>query len=441
MARETLVHVWPADAVDPIVAGVFRLEPDRRVGTFTYDDQYRAGHFPGLAPDMPIKNKQIKVINGDAIFPLFRDAGPDDWGRRVLERRLGRPVDLFESLVLCPVDGVGNIALGELDSSRSIALTLDEFLEHYEALDTAKKLAETHVETAVLQAVNNGTSLGGTKPKLSIERKDKQFLLKFPANGDTPWLPHVEAALLCMATKCGINACKAEVYRLPGKEKFGLLVERFDRYKVNGGFARIPYVSAHSVLRMDIAELRADPRDIALYATRGFDPQSLARSYPAFADAMMRWCGGKTHHAEQLRELWRRIVFNGLVRNIDDHTRNHGLICSDPHAGIWQLSPAFDVVTPVAAMRRPAMSSAYRYVKAGRHGTGTNTPRLVWSANREDLIEAAVSHYQYEREEASMWFEATQQYVRTHWQTSLLEQGMPNEEVARYENALGLGWE
>jgi serine/threonine-protein kinase HipA len=102
----------------------------------------------------------------------------------------------------------------------------------------------------------------------------------------------------------------------------------------------------------------------------------LRKSYVALASDMAKWCGGKEYHREERRELWRRIVFNALIRNLDDHTRNHGLLCQShtPHA--WRLAPAFDLVPAMAITETPALAMAYRYIspaKRGRHRSSIPT--------------------------------------------------------------------
>ena len=426
--RVASVWVWLPGDTGPTLAGQF--QHDGKQGEFVYALAYLAAKHPPLAPDMPTKAAKCRISDGAGIFPIFLDAGPDTWGLHLLERRLERQIDLFESLTLCPVDGVGNLALGELTEERMRVLSIDQFLSILEEIKAQGK-AITDVQEQVLDAVENGTSLGGTKPKLTLEKDGVQYLAKFPAKGDDPWLPHVESAMLKLSKRCGIDACEAEVWQLPDGKNTALLIKRFDRAPVSGGQSRLGFVSAHSVLRLDKQPVNATQADAGLlgFGTQGFSTDSLRKSYVAFADAMARWCGGHEFHLEARRELWRRIVFNALIRNTDDHARNHGLLCVDMPAKRWQLAPAYDLVAPPIAREVPNLALAYRYIRP----TNKQQARLVWAASRQDLIDAGVAHYGYKAEEATAQLETSIALIQSEWRNALAAEGMPTDAIQRYQ--------
>jgi serine/threonine-protein kinase HipA len=425
--RVAPVWVWLAERAEPVLAGLFAHANGR--GRFTYDAAYLAARHPPLAPDMPTKAASLLISDGAGIFPVFQDAGPDTWGVHLLERRLERQIDAFEALTLCLVDGVGNLALGELTAERRRVLEVDEFLAILDEIRIQGK-AVTDVQEQVLDAVENGTSLGGTKPKLTLAREGIQYLAKFPAKGDDPWSPHVESAMLKLAGKCGVDACRGEVWSLPDGRNKALVLERFDRVAISGGIGRLGFVSAHSVLRLDkqpVSAAQADG-DLLGFGTQGFSPESLRKSYVAFADAMARWCGGQTYHREARRELWRRIVFNALIRNSDDHARNHGLLCRDMAAKRWGLAPAYDLVAPPLARDVPSLALAYLYTKpSARHA-----PRLVWAATQSDLLESAVQHYGYGHDEAAAHLSDAAKTVQSGWRDALAAEHIPAADIERY---------
>lgn len=425
--RSAPVWAWLPGQTSPILAGTFSLSGAH--GQFVYAADYLSAKYPPLAPDMPTRSRPLRITDGCAIFPIFQDAGPDAWGVHLLERRLERPIDTFEALTLCPVDGVGNLALGELTDERLRVLGIDEFLTILADIEAQGK-AVTDMQEQVLDAVENGTSLGGTKPKLTLTRDGQQYLAKFPAKGDSPWTPHVEAAMLKLSKRCGINACEGEVWRLPDGRSTALLLKRFDRISVNGGTARIGFVSAHSVMRLDRQPANAAQADASLltFGTQGFTSDSLRKSYIAFAESMARWCGGREAHLEARRELWRRIVFNALIRNTDDHARNHGLLCTDMATKRWQLAPAYDLVAPALARETPNLALAYLYIRP----TTRQQPRLVWAATRADLIMAAELHYGYSHDEALAYLQSTHDAVQSEWRTALADEGIPAAEIERY---------
>jgi serine/threonine-protein kinase HipA len=377
---------------------------------------------------MPLTRGALRVSAGKAIFPLFLDAGPDTWGRHILERRLGRDISEFEALSVCPTDGVGNIALGDLTEERMQLLTIEQFLAILGELE-ASGVAQNDLEERVLDATQNGTSLGGTKPKLTLVRDGTQYLAKFPEPGDSPWLPHTEWVMLRLADECGIRACKADVWHLPDG-RAALMVERFDRITQPTGWARTAYISAHALLRLDMFPPRKDEQ--LTLATQGFTASGLRRSYVSLAADMAKWCGGHEAHRDERRELWRRIVFNALIRNLDDHPRNHGFlcICHDPH--VWQLSPAFDLVPARAIPQAPSLAMAYRYIPAAKKGRQQTVPRLITRVSTDDLLAAATEHYGYERDEALTYLKDAATTVRARWQPLMNESGMPVEEVQRF---------
>lgn len=435
MSRTAPVHVWLPGASEPVLAGEFEHNSSATAfGRFRYVDAYVAAKHPALAPDLPVKAKIPPVLGGSGIYPLFLDAGPDAWGRRLLARRLGRDVDPLEALILCPADGVGNIALGPLTPERLRVLTVDEFLAILADI-AAGQPVRSILEQQVHEAFQ-GTSLGGTKPKLSIVRGGKHYLAKFPEQADDPWLPHVECATLKLARECGIDACAAEVWHLPDHGRCGLLVERFDRTGVGAAVGRRGFVSAHALLRLD--QLTPAQQDTLQYGTQGYTAAALQKSYVAFADALPRWCKSQALQWEMRRELWRRIVFNALVRNIDDHAKNHGLLCEDMASGVWKLSPAFDLLPAAAGIERPALAMAYHYVPP-RHRGRTATPgRLVTVVDTDDLVAAGAAHYGVPKEEGAVFLRSTAERIAARWRDLMAAEGMPAPDIERYANAFAL---
>lgn len=440
MTASTPVHVWLPEQVEPTLAGTFTHDPSKLRGQFEYAESYKAASHPALAPDMPLRKSKLTVSGGAAIFPVFLDAGPDTWGRHLLSRRLERDVSELEALMLCPTDGVGNIALGELTSARLQVFTQAEFVAVLEDVE-AKGVAVTDLEEQVLNAVQNGTSLGGTKPKLTIERDGQQFLAKFPAPGDSIWLPHIECAMLKMARACKVDAiADPEIWQV-SQGRSALLVPRFDRVTTAAGTARRGYVSAHSVLKLDHFSA-PKPGDILQLSLTGISPQAFRKSYVSFVEAMTPWCGSEQQLFEERRELWRRIVFNALIRNLDDHTHNHGLLCHDMLSPIqrWRLSPAFDLVPFAAASAQPTFCMAYRWVPANTRKK-IRQPRLVSGVNLDDLLAAATEHYGYSTEEARDHLHEAAATVTNQWERYLEEEGVPTLERSRFNGTFAFAGE
>jgi serine/threonine-protein kinase HipA len=344
---------------------------------------------------------------------------------------LEHDVDEMEALMLCPTDGVGNIAIGELSNERNRVLSIDEFLGILAKLESGKTAAN-NLETQILDAIQNGTSLGGTKPKLSISRQGEHYLAKFPEPGDSPWLPHVECAMLKLAALVGIRACESEVWHLPDARRSALLVKRFDRVASPSGVCRKGFISAHALLRLDLTP--PVPSEVLNFGTRGFSPSTLRKSYVSFAAEMQKWCGSQEAHLAARQELWRRIVFNGLIKNADDHSKNHGLLCDDMQHQHWQLSPAFDLVAHPYAPEHTALAMAYRYVPAPRRGPQA-PPRVVTRVDSQDLIAAACEHYGYGEVEARDFLRFAGGTVTNTWRDLMATEGIPESEIERYRGA------
>lgn len=170
-----------------------------------------------------------------------------------------------------------------------------------------------------------GSSLGGARPKASVvDREGRLSLAKFPKKDDPYSVAAWEHLALTFAREAGIRTAESELLAIDGQNV--ILLERFDR----DGAARIPFLSAMSLLD-------------------GVDQE--ARSYLEIAEVIRRF--GAVARTD-LRELWRRMAFNVLISNTDDHLRNHGFLYAG--AGGWTLSPAYDL-NPVPPLIKPRFLS------------------------------------------------------------------------------------
>lgn len=166
-----------------------------------------------------------------------------------------------------------------------------------------------------------GSSLGGARPKASVREKNGWLAIaKFPRKDDDISNVLWESVALDLAAKAGIEVPKGRVQKIAKKPV--LIVDRFDR----AGTQRIPFLSAMSML-----------------AAKDND----TRSYLELADALRRYGAAPK---DDLEALWRRIVFNILISNTDDHLRNHGFLYAGANG--WRLSPAYDL-NPVPTDVKP----------------------------------------------------------------------------------------
>jgi serine/threonine-protein kinase HipA len=168
-----------------------------------------------------------------------------------------------------------------------------------------------------------GSPLGGARPKSGVRLPDGSLAIaKFPSPDDFRDIAAGEILALTLAREAGITVTEHRLVALEGRSVS--VITRFDR----NGAQRIPFVSAHSLLGL----ARDDPG-----------------AYTRLADGI-RQLGDDV--ADDLRELWRRLVFSLLSSNYDDHLRNHGFLMH--HPGRWALSPAYDL-NPVPEIDRARM--------------------------------------------------------------------------------------
>ncbi len=224
-------------------------------------------------------------------------------------------VDDFSRVGALRLRGPDGTWLRSVNKGRRTTPPLIELARVYEASRAVERGKETAEDLRYLQG--RGTSLGGMRPKCTVVDEDGCLGIgKFPSVDDARSVTRGEVLALKLASKAGIDAASARIVLLgdKGAEVAVAVIRRFDRDDNNG---RIPYQSAASVLQA----ARADDR-----------------SYTEVADAI------RSHgHAPtpDLHQLWRRLVFNLLITNVDDHLQNHGFLHVD--RGLWRLAPAFDI--------------------------------------------------------------------------------------------------
>ena len=171
--------------------------------------------------------------------------------------------------------------------------------------------------------LSSGGSFGGAKPKALIEIEGAQWVIKF-FNNEPIDVPLIEHATMTLAKQAGIQVAETTVITLVGEH--ALLVRRFDRE----GNRRIHSISAGTALRAR--------------TPLGQEPEF---GYPALAQ-LLRMAGDEKNdrNHQDMKELFRRMVFNILIDNTDDHEKNHALLMDEPEKhGKFKLSPAYDVLT------------------------------------------------------------------------------------------------
>lgn len=290
-----------------------------------------------LEPSLTLGRGAFAPIPGQSTFGSIGDSAPDTWGRRLMQRaehrgaqREGRAVrTLMEADYLLGVSDVSRV--GALRFRRAGAEAFEaqttagvpHLVELGRLLQITERVLRDEETDEDLQVIfAPGSSLGGARPKASvIDQHGQLSIAKFPKEADDYCVELWESVALRLAARAGIRVPDSKLMDVAGKPV--LLSRRFDR----SATARIPFLSALSMMGLKDGD-RA--------------------SYPELVDVL-------TRHGADARagasELYRRMAFNVLISNVDDHLRNHGFLWSGP-AG-WILSPVFDLnPTPVEVRPR-----------------------------------------------------------------------------------------
>ena len=363
-------------------------------GGFLFDPDLRLYEGRQYAPDKPL-------------FGVFSDSCPDRWGRLLMKRREAilakeenrKPRALTESDYL----------LGVYDETRIGALRFSTeengpFLSAEKGLCAPPWMTLRTLESASLAFENDesgqeekwlrqllapGSSLGGARPKASVQAPDDSlWIAKFPSKHDEWNSGAWEIVVRDLAAKCGLNVpeAKLETFSETGST---FLIKRFDR----SGNRRIHFSSAMALLGKTDGEGAegASYLDIAAFIkSNGSSPK------------------------QDLKELWKRIVFNMAVSNTDDHLRNHGFLLTEQG---WTLSPAYDV--------NPNIYGDTLSLNVSEDDNSISF----------DLAAQTAEYYDIRVEEAKSIIAGIQKKVSENWWTVAVGYGLSRDAASRMEPA------
>ena len=339
--QECYVYITLPDQTAPVTAGRFVLDRDRHgtaIGRFVYGRTYRdRADAVELDPvELKLAPKTYETASMGGVFGALRDAGPDYWGRRVIERHAGvAQLGELDYLLHSPDDRAGALGFGlgaEPPAPRrdfNQTLDLEKLQKIADDLVREEDVAATPIAAQVEELLLIGTSMGGARPKAVVEDDSGLWIAKFNRTDDKWNHARVEHSMLVLGRRCGLTTSESRVVTIGGRDV--LLVKRFDREKTKAGYLRARMVSALTLLRAEDSH-----RSRELW------------SYVILAEELRRACA---EPKKQAQELFRRMCFNALISNTDDHPRNHAIIAK---AREWKLSPAYDLTpsTPVSLEQR-----------------------------------------------------------------------------------------
>jgi len=349
-----LVWLFPPTGAAPLVCGELRRIGGGRKLAFRYDAAWLAQPDAfALAPDLPLKAGEIEPAAHLDVHPVFEDAGPDDWGRRVIDRAYqpSRRL-LLDYLALagqCPVGALGFTWPDQPLQTDTLAglESIEELLAAVHSVENREPLSQRHA-----RLLKPGTSVGGMRPKALIAIDGQPWMAKFPSRLDEQDVCGIEGASLTLARECGIDVAASRLVTCAKRQV--LLVKRFDR----DGEARRQFFSARTM----------------------FESEGLNYSYAHLAQLVRK------HSAQPVadaHELFRRLLFNIVIENGDDHERNHGFL---RNGHVYRLAPAYDIAPQLQntgyqamAISGDEMASALPHALATAHefGLGTDAAREI----------------------------------------------------------------
>lgn len=412
-SRNLAVFAYLPGETTAVPAGLLTMEEESAVqkgAAFVYGLRYieRANALEIDPVSLSLRNKdlvrgiELHPVPGLTLFGAIRDAAPDAWGRRVIEARRKVPLNsLPESEYLL---AAGSNRVGALD----VRTALDAGETQGEPgdvrklgylLEAAHRIEEGQPIPARLEAFfDAGSALGGARPKATVtDAQGKLWLAKFPSRSDSYDVPLVEAATLKLAGAAGLTVPQVDIIRL-AQGSHVMLIERFDRIGNVGAMIRRHFISALTLVGCP-------------------EQDSPLKNYADIADALRRH-GAASSLAQNLEELFARMVFNILVTNDDDHPRNHGLLWA-PEARGWELSPLYDVVP------RPTHASE-RFLHLGIGPQG----RLATLANAMGWA----ARFGLTRDKALAIVDRIWRVVR-EWKSHFEEYGVPAGEIDKVSSA------
>jgi len=336
-ASDVFVHARFPDGTTAVVGrSRFRHERlDRNLGEFQYAPSWLRNtygrSFPLDPVNLPLSAETFFTTKRGGLFGVLADTTPDRWGLRLMRLTRQLPMSPRDLLLATGDERVGCLAFSQGPQPPAAAASFLPFGTRAQIADAFDRIVKGEdADPKFVALYRAGASLGGVRPKAVVEHDGQLWIAKFQRHDDDIDQCAAEHASLRLAAACGIQAAQTQLVDVGGGRR-ALLVKRFDRSGAPGFSPTAHFISALSLL--DLEET------------------SMEGSYAQIA-GVLRQHGAA--HPRDREELFRRMLFNVLCGNRDDHLKNHALL----HDGTgWRLSPAFDVV-PQTGIVEPVQAIA-----------------------------------------------------------------------------------
>ncbi len=399
------------------------LTSPQEIGTLGYERVRGKDHFVFEYSHEWLKLHGAIVLSGDlmnvpslqhprdtnSVFGFVKDSFPDRWGRLLLDRRErltaqaeGRAVRVLSNydylIGIGDFTRMGGIRYKNEDSDDYMNTSAKYCVPPIESLralcdacheiELAEERNELPEQRWLDQLIDPGTSLGGARPKANVIDTDgRLYVAKFPSKKDLENTELIEHFSHRLAAAAGINVAKTRTIKI-SKDRDLLLSERFDRTAEG---KRIHFASAMSLLGLEDGA-----------------GSSTGNGYLDIVDFILQGC---IDVGQNLRELYRRIAFNVIFGNTDDHFRNHGFLLTTKG---WTLSPAYDI-NPGVKLHQCLLIDQY-----------------TEQSNVKTLL-AACNNYMLEHKEAAEIIDEVRDTIKD-WRKIATELQIPHKIFAPYCN-------
>jgi serine/threonine-protein kinase HipA len=350
-AADALYLWWLGQPQAPIFVGTLRLLRATRGVSLQYGQAWLRHGF-ALSEDLPLTDLEHRPVERDTAAGAVDDARPDRWGERVI-RCVDKPprLSLLEYLYFAGDERFG--ALGVSTSDQGYVPRWTGPLPALRDVDDIHELVRKVLENEPIpqhkrRLIAPGATLGGARPKALVDIDGVPWVVKFAEPGDPTDAGLVEHACMTLAARAGIRVARTRAIRLIDGHAVAVL--RFDRQGSGARARRLHAQSAH-------VALRAEGNPVG---------------YPELAQLLRRRAPVRGGEAQrEMRELYRRMVFNILMDNTDDHEKNHVLLMDD--AQHLLLAPAFDVLPA-------AQGLGYQQLRVGKDGADSTVANAMSEA-------------------------------------------------------------
>ncbi len=365
---------------------------------FVYSNKYLQSANPICLDvhQLPLSKGQKQTADGHIIFNGLRDASPDAWGRYVMGKKFPHiALGELHYLAATNPDRVGALAFGPDSTGGPKKWTPSGWVDYemkYLDLQTNAQGIDDLIKgerdtEAYENVVRHATGSGGARPKANVIWGNKLHLAKFSISTDPYNIPALEYATMTLAKECGLEIPNIHLSRALDRDVF--LIERFDRDKHLN--------PSHFISGLTLT-------NIAENEYQRFSYRELCESIVRYSSDFKR----------DLLKLYKRVAFNIMVNNNDDHLRNYGFL---PEDNSWRLSPHYDVV--------PAKNTTQGGFALSLKLEGGS------EASRENLIMSR-ELFRLSKQDACDIFDEMQKIVSDNWQQVFSNSGLSEETISLF---------